>query len=157
MKMNMKLKYLLFLGVSLMMGCDSFKEVSGIEEVSTVSVNVQLDIEIENIISFKDLKVKFDNFEEDLHYATQIEDNQVKMENIIPGIYSITVSGVALDKEDSEYYISGSIVNKALYSTGENLNILVQGLKVSPLIFKEIYFAGSRPAKGGSVFPRSVL
>ena len=51
MKMNMKLKYLLFLGVSLMMGCDSFKEVSGIEEVSTVSVNVQLDIEIENIIS----------------------------------------------------------------------------------------------------------
>ncbi len=152
MKMNMKLKYLLFLGVSLMMGCDSFKEVSGIEEVSTVSVNVQLDIEIENIISFKDLKVKFDNFEEDLHYATQIEDNQVKMENIIPGIYSITVSGVALDKEDSEYYISGSIVNKALYSTGENLNILVQGLKVSPLIFKEIYFAGSRPAKGGVYF-----
>ena len=32
------------------------------------------------------------------------------------------------------------------------MNIEVQGLKVSPLIFKEIYYCGSRPEKGGVYF-----
>jgi hypothetical protein len=63
----------------------------------------------------------------------------VKVDGIIPGIYSVTVSGTAIDTENSEYYINGNSVNAALFHHGSALNIEVQGLKVSPLIFMEIY------------------
>ena len=76
----------------------------------------------------------------------------MKVDGIIPGIYSVTVSGTAIDTENSEYYINGNSVNAALFKHGSALNIEVQGLKVSPLIFKEIYYCGSRPEKGGVYF-----
>ena len=76
----------------------------------------------------------------------------MKVDGIIPGIYSVTVSGTAIDTENNEYYINGNSVNAALFKHGSALNIEVQGLKVSPLIFKEIYYCGSRPEKGGVYF-----
>ena len=81
----------------------------------------------------------------------------MKVDGIIPGIYSVTVSGTAIDTENNEYYINGNSVNAALFKHGSALNIEVQGLKVSPLIFKEIYYCGSRPEKRRSLFPRPVL
>ncbi len=81
----------------------------------------------------------------------------MKVDGIIPGIYSVTVSGTAIDTENNEYYINGNSVNAALFKHGSALNIEVQGLKVSPLIFKEIYYCGSRPEKGGVYFETSSM
>lgn len=143
------LTYISMLAITLLIGCDSFQEMSGVTEVEPISVNVDMEITVENVAALKDLKVKFDNYDEDVHYVKEVTDNSVTVDGIIPGIYSVTVSGTAIDTEDSEYYINGNSVNEALFKDGETLNIKVQGLKVSPLIFKEIYYCGSRPAAGG--------
>lgn len=81
----------------------------------------------------------------------------MKVDGIIPGIYSVTVSGTAIDTENNEYYINGNSVNAALFKHGSALNIEVQGLKVSPLIFKEIYYCGSRPEKEESISETSSM
>lgn len=144
--------YLSALASTLLTGCDSFKDISGAAEVAPITVSVDLDITVENIATLKDLTVKFDNYSEDLHYVKEVTGNKVDMDGIIPGIYSITASGMATDELNNEYYINGSSVNEALFTNGSKLNITVQGLKVSPLIFKEIYYCGSRPAAGGVYF-----
>lgn len=81
----------------------------------------------------------------------------MKVDGIIPGIYSVTVSGTAIDTENNEYYINGNSVNAALFKHGSALNIEVQGLKVSPLIFKEIYYCGSHPEKEESISETSSM
>ena len=150
--MKKYLIYLFTLASTLLIGCDSFRDMSGTAEVNPITVDVYLDITVENISTLKDLTVKFDNYDEDLHYVKEVTDNSVKVDGIIPGIYSVTVSGTAIDTENNEYYINGNSVNAALFKHGSALNIEVQGLKVSPLIFKEIYYCGSRPEKGGVYF-----
>ncbi len=137
--MKKYLIYLSILGTTLLTGCDSFREMSGVTEVEPISVNVDMEITVENVAALKDLRVKFDNYDEDVHYVEEVTNNSVTVDGIIPGIYSVTVSGTAIDTENSEYYINGNSVNEALFKDGGTLNIKVQGLKVSPLIFKEIY------------------
>lgn len=150
--MKRYLIYLSTLAITLLMGCDSFKEISDATEVESIGVNVDLEIAVENVAELKGLTIKFDNYDEDLHYVENVTGSSVTVDGIIPGIYSITVSGTAIDTENSEYYINGNSVNEALFKNGSTLNIKVQGLKVSPLVFKEIYYCGSRPKAGGVYF-----
>ena len=98
--MKKHLIYLFTLASILLTGCDSFKDISGVTEVGPITVNVDLDITIENIATLKDLTIKFDNYDEDLHYVKEVTDNSVKVDGIIPGIYSVTVSGTAIDTEN---------------------------------------------------------
>lgn len=97
--MKKYLIYLFTLASTLLIGCDSFRDMSGAAEVNPITVDVYLDITVENISTLKDLTVKFDNYDEDLHYVKEVTDNSVKVDGIIPGIYSVTVSGTAIDTE----------------------------------------------------------
>jgi hypothetical protein len=101
--MKKYLIYLFTLASTLLIGCDSFRDMSGTAEVNPITVDVYLDITVENISTLKDLTVKFDNYDEDLHYVKEVTDNSVKVDGIIPGIYSVTVSGTAIDTENNEY------------------------------------------------------
>ena len=150
--MKRKLIYLLALAVTPLVGCDTFSELSDAKEVAPIAVNVDLDIAVENLAAVKGLTVKLDNYDEDLHYTKEIGGESVSLDGILPGIYTVSVSGTALDIENNEYYVNGNIVNAALFENGIGLDIKVKGLKVSPLVFKEIYFCGSRPAAGGVYF-----
>lgn len=58
--------------------------MSGTAEVNPITVDVYLDITVENISTLKDLTVKFDNYDEDLHYVKEVTDNSVKVDGIIP-------------------------------------------------------------------------
>lgn len=147
-------KYLLILSAAfLLAGCDSFSEMSDTQEVAPVSIDVSLEIAVDNLASLKSLTVKLDNYDEDLHYTAQASGNEaVKVSGLLPGIYTVTASGTAFDTEGNEYYINGNAVNQPIFADGGQLDIRLLGLKVSPLIFKEIYYCGSRPEKGGVYF-----
>ncbi|MGN0282353.1 MAG: DUF4876 domain-containing protein [Prevotella sp.] len=125
--------------------CTSFSDASDAEKVEALQVSVTMTINVENLKSVKDLKVKLDDYTDDYHYIKEVsEAGTVNIDDVIPGIYTISVSGNAFDKDDVEYYINGNVVNKALYKGVTSVSVDVQGLKVSPLVFKEIYFAGSK-------------
>lgn len=138
-------KYLFILTTCLALtGCEAFNDLDGAQEIAPISVDVDLDFSIDNLAELKDLKLKFDNYDEDLHYEKSIEGNQIEMSGILPGIYTINVNGTALDNEGNEYFVNGSMVNKAIFEEGTSLKLDVKGLKISPLVFKEIYYACSR-------------
>lgn len=134
------------------MGCDSFSDIYDAEEIEPITINVELDISIENLATLQNLTLKMDNYEEAIHYEKEFSGNSVQMTNIIPGIYTVNITGTALDVAGNEYYVNGSEVNKALFENNQDLSLLIQGLKVSPLVFKEIYYAGCRTPLGAVYF-----
>ncbi len=138
--------------VPLLAACTSFDEASKAKDISALNVGVNLTVDVENLASVKDLKVKLDNYSDGYHYEKKVSDMKVEMSDIIPGIYTVSVSGTAYDQRGDEYYINGNSVNKALYRGVESVDITLQGLKVSPLVFKEIYYAGSKPPVGFAYF-----
>ncbi len=136
----------------LVSSCDSFRDVRGVDNVSPMSISVNIQLDVENLAEIKDLTLKFDNYEEDLHFSKECAIGKVEMDGVIPGIYTITVSGTVLNADGDEFYVNGNLVNKALFGNVNEVEVTAQGLKVSPLVFKEIYYAGSRPETGGVYF-----
>ena len=47
--MKKYLIYLSMLATTLLIGCDSFQEMSGVTEVEPISVNVDMEITVENV------------------------------------------------------------------------------------------------------------
>lgn len=138
--------------VLLLAGCDEWRSVSDSERVAPLEVKVNLDIQVDNIASASGLKVKLDDYEDGYHYVKEFDGETVSVADVVPGIYTVSVSGSALDGEGTEYYVAGNQVNIALMNGQTDITITVQGLKVSPLVFKELYFSGSRPPVGNSYF-----
>ena len=138
-------KYLLIISTCLTLSaCNSFNDFEGVKEIAPISVDVALDFKTEQVTEIKDLTVKFDNYDEDLHYEKPVSGHQVEMNDILPGIYTVNVSGTGIDADGNEYYLNGSVVNHAIFQEGSSLSLTIKGLKISPLVFKEIYYACSR-------------
>ena len=151
---NMKKIQYVLLGLItvLFASCDQFKEADEATKIEPLDVNVSLSIDVPGLASAEGLVVKIENTGDGLSYRKEFTGTEVSVSDVIPGIYTISVSGTALDTEGNEYYINGNEVNKALYAGVNSVKISMQGLKVSPLVFKEIYFCGSRPPVGFSYF-----
>ena len=138
-------KYLLIISTCLTLSaCNSFNDLEGVKEIAPISVDVALDFKTEQVTEIKDLTVKFDNYDEDLHYEKPVSGHQVEMNDILPGIYTVNVSGTGIDADGNEYYLNGSVVNHAIFQEDSSLSLTIKGLKISPLVFKEIYYACSR-------------
>ena len=99
----------------LVSSCDSFRDVRGVDNVSPMSISVNIQLDVENLAEIKDLTLKFDNYEEDLHFSKECAIGKVEMDGVIPGIYTITVSGTVLNADGDEFYVNGNLVNKALF------------------------------------------
>ena len=138
-------KYLLIISACLILSaCDSFNDLEGVKEIAPISVDVALDFNTDQVTEIKGLTIKFDNYDEDLHYEKAVSGHQVEMNDILPGIYTVNVSGTGIDADGNEYYLNGSVVNQAIFQEGSLLSLTIKGLKISPLVFKEIYYACSR-------------
>ena len=149
--MMKQLRYLpVLLLAALTTACSPFQDIEDTKEIAPISVTVDFRVSIDNLATLQDLTLKFDNYEEDLHYVRQVSGESVSVDDIVPGIYTVSVTGTALDTAGNEYYVNGSLVNKALYAGVQNLSLSVQGLKVSPLVFKEIYYSCIKTPKNAS-------
>ena len=138
-------KYLLIISACLILSaCNSFNDLEGVKEIAPISVDVALDFNTDQVTEIKGLTIKFDNYDEDLHYEKAVSGHQVEMNDILPGIYTVNVSGTGIDADGNEYYLNGSVVNQAIFQEGSSLSLTIKGLKISPLVFKEIYYACSR-------------
>src|SRR5690606_11447039 len=75
----------------------------------------------------------------------------VTVDNVIPGIYTVTVSGE--NNEDGfTYNYNGNAVNVDITKDATTVDVKVGGSKSGALLFKEVYYCGSRTPTGGSYF-----
>jgi hypothetical protein len=142
---NIKLYIGLAFTLLIMSACSSFEDAKDAKNVALMTVNLKANITLDGVSSLDGLKIKLDDYQDNLHYTSLMKGTEVNIDSIIPGIYSITVSGDITNRDGLEYYMNGGVVNNAIYPGKDTVSVSIGGLKISPLIFKEIYYAGSSP------------
>lgn len=140
----MKIKDIIYLlCFPLLAGCESFEDASNAEDVNEISVSIEVSSLVQGVESFDGFTVTF----EDVKYGT-VQSETISSENtdftVIPGIYKIDVSGEFTDSSHDTYMLNGNKVNYPLVTDGEVIEITVNGLRQANLLFKEIYYAGSK-------------
>lgn len=140
--------YLLALATLLVTGCTkAFDNISDAQDVERISVDFHLTMGVDDLKNSK-LKLHLKNNKEGINYTFPKEEGQyisggtVTAKDIIPGVYSINISGDGIDNEDVEYLMNGNLVNQPLLKNQEKFDVKVKGIMLAALIFKEIYYAG---------------
>lgn len=125
--------------------CEKFDNAADAGKIGNYTVKVTAPSEVGTITSTEGLKIVFENFAEGIRIERRLTGNASTIDGLLPGIYSINISGRVEDSAGEVFYLSGSKINYAIFKNGETIDIPVSGLKVSPLIFSELFYAGTGP------------
>lgn len=113
-------------------------------ETKVINVNVKVNetkIEAAGIPAPESYDVKLSNFSTGATVDLQTENGIATATGIIPGVYSVTVSGTQA-KDGFTYTIAGSESNVSLLNDNDEVTISVDAIKEAALVFKEIYYTG---------------
>ena len=140
--------YLLALTALVVSGCTkAYDNISDAKEIEKISVDFNLTMGVDDLKNSK-LKLHLKNNKEGINYTFPEEEGKyisgetVTAKDIIPGIYSINISGDGVDNANIEYLMNGNLVNEPLLKNNEKFDVKVRGIMLAALIFKEIYYAG---------------
>jgi len=114
------------------------------EGTKVISVNVKVDetkIEAAGVPSPESYDVKLSNFSTGATVELQTENGIATAEGIVPGVYSVTVSGTQA-KDGFTYTIAGANSNVSLLNDNDEVSVTVEAVKEAALVFKEIYYTG---------------
>lgn len=147
-------KYIaLALSVLALTGCEQFNEASEAIEVKGLDIPVNLVTTLGDDIKFgNEMTIKMDNYTEGLHYEQTFSGGKVTMTGIVPGIYTIIVTGRGESSDGEEFLVAGSAVNQPLIGNAPLDMKLIKGEVNGKLVFSEIYYCGSKPPTGFSYF-----
>ncbi len=135
----------------LLASCESFEDAADASDVKEICISIQVNSLVPGVESFDGFTVRF----EDVKYGT-VQSETISGENtaftVVPGIYKIDVGGEFTDSSHDTYMLNGNKVNYPLVTDGEVVRITVNGLRQANLLFKEIYYAGSKTALNTNYF-----
>lgn len=136
----------LLLGISLLglAACEKINTALDTPDITYMNVNIEAIPALPEIESTAGLKVVLQNYTEQYIIERTLSAGKTPIDSIIPGVYSILISGELKSGED-RYFLSGSRTNYMVVPGNENIEIRVDGATVGPLAFSEIYYAGSGP------------
>lgn len=129
----------------LLAGCKKIEEARDAETIGAYGVNITAPVDIPGVTSTAGLKIVFENFAEGFKLEKELTAGTTKIEGLIPGMYSINISGRVEAANGEVYYLNGAKINYPIIKNNSGIEIPVSGLKVSPLVFSEIFFAGTNP------------
>ena len=127
--------------------CESFKSASSTEVVEPLTVTIVAKTTIPGFDAAKGAKIELINVNENIRYEHPVEGLKTTITGVLPGMYSINLSGKMKDAEGKTSFPKGSQLNCPLFQDGTNVELEVVNGRLSPLIFKEIYYSGSGAPK----------
>ena len=142
----------LFAFAAMVASCNSFSELKDVQKVEPIAITIKTALNLGNAPAPSSLNVKLINYAENLEYNLKANaQGEVTVNNIIPGVYTITII-----KEETHdiytYYYTGNSVNKTLIENGQKVEITINVAKSGALIFKELFYGGSRTPADGTWF-----
>jgi len=152
MKNRYKILLIAVLAMFSAVSCQQFSDVSKIGEVESLSAVVSVTLNLGSAPIPDKLNVKMINYSERYEVNTTMNPNgTVTIPNIIPGIYTITVTSEK-SQDGFTYNYSGNVVNVDIVTNNKQITVNVGASKSGALVFKEVYYCGSRTPTGGSYF-----
>ena len=120
-----------------------FRSILGTKEITPISVTIRPEITVPGFDGTSGLKLILNNYTEGIRVEKELTSSTVEIGDLIPGMYSIVVSGKLKNKEGVWYYLNGSLVNHPVLNHRATIDLPISGQKISPLVFKEIFYAGT--------------
>ena len=132
--------------------CEQFKDISEIGDVESLSANISVTLKLGLAPTPDQLTVKMVNYAERYELTTTMDPNgSVTMNDVIPGVYTITITSEK-NQDGFTYNYSGNVVNTDIVTNNKQINVEVGASKSGALVFKEVYYCGSRTPKNSSYF-----
>lgn len=152
MKKTYKLLFFTVLAIFITSSCQQFEEASKIGEVESLSASLTVNLNLGSAPTPDILNVRFINYGERYEINSVMEPGgTVTISDIIPGIYTITVTSEKA-QDGFTYNYSGNLVNLDIVTNNKQITVNVGASKSGALVFKEVYYCGSRTPTGGSYF-----
>lgn len=126
-------------------GCKKINHATDAELVTLYTVSIKSPSLVQGITNTEGLNITFENFNEGFKLQRTLKEGVNTIEGLIPGIYSINITGRAENEQGETYFLSGSKINYAITTNREVIEVPVNGLKQSPLVFSEIFYCGTAP------------
>ncbi len=136
--------------------------VSEVSNIEPISVSIAAKIPGHDISFSTPPTVKLTNYSEGFEKtATANSDGTLTMDGLIPGIYSISVSGRLNAQEgltvfgsEEPYLIKGNLKDVRILpgQVAQPLGVELDGARAVNILFKEIYYCGSKTPAGGVYF-----
>ncbi|MDR2130824.1 MAG: DUF4876 domain-containing protein [Odoribacteraceae bacterium] len=123
--------------------CSAFDDAADAKRVQYISIRLKTGFVLPGLEDFSNLKITLTNHDEALVIERPFASD-LAIDGLIPGIYDILLSGRAENATGEAFLMSGSIEKRALLDDGEEIPLSADGVHVEPLIFKEIYYCGSK-------------
>ena len=164
MKNNIIIKKInIVLSVLFLYSCiDQMQDAGDAKKVTPVRGTVTIQVNTGFVTKAGDpgfptegLRAVFNNFSENFTKEGIVDERGiVSIDSLIPGIYSVNVSG-KVDYNGQDYYLNGAVSNVSIFEdiTEEDAiennkkvpSINIRPAKVGPLCFREIYYCGVTP------------
>jgi hypothetical protein len=135
---------LLIAAAVLLTACDKTDSVKEI----TVSLQIILPPGATHPESYR---VEFINYNDNAKVEKEAGASGQVTASILPGVYTVTVTGEVLAQGFSILY-TGSLVNENIVTDGASYIIEVDPVKSGTLVFKEIYYTGSKTPSNTNYF-----
>lgn len=111
--------------------------------VQPITVTIVAKTTIPNFDTASGVKVKLTNENEKVSYSAPMIGGKAHISGVLPGIYSINISGKTEGPDGQVSYPNGSLLNFPLLESKSEVELDVVNGRLSPLVFKEIYYCGS--------------
>ncbi|MDP3451854.1 MAG: DUF4876 domain-containing protein [Bacteroidales bacterium] len=152
MKNINKLLLVSVLVVFTAVSCQQFENVSKIGEIESLNAVIKANLDLGSAPAPGTLNVKLINYAERFEVNTIMgSDGNVTVKDLIPGIYTITVTSEK-SQDGFTYNYSGNVVNVDIVTENKQITVNVGASKSGALVLKEVYYCGSRTPTGGSYF-----
>lgn len=147
-------KIFLFMAIAFAaISCEQFDQVKDTGMVENISMGIEITLKKDDDIPAPDsYKVKLNNYAENIEVVKTVEAGDiVKIDDILPGIYTISVAGESNDGTFT-YNFNGNLSNIKVIEDNEVLPLEMQAAKSGNILLKEIYYCGSRTPSNGTYF-----
>ncbi|MEF9931471.1 MAG: DUF4876 domain-containing protein [Bacteroidales bacterium] len=151
MKNNI-LKYFLIILALGLFSCQQFKDITNVDKIQKISTTIKINAKAPSGIPHpQSYKIKLNNYTEGLEFIKETNTTECDISDIIPGIYSVTVSA-EVSHNGFTYNFNGNLVNINIFNSEKKLDVSIEATKSGNIVFKEIFYSGSKTPKGGSYF-----
>ena len=142
-------KIFMFIAAALAFAaCEQFDEIKDVQTIGNISFGVEISLQKDaNVPAPASYKVKLNNYAENIEIVKEISAGDViNVEDVIPGVYTVSISGEST-VNGFTYMFNGNLSNEVVVEDGVKFKLEMAAAKSGSIIFKEIYYSGSK--KGG--------
>ena len=141
----MKKIFMFMAAVMAFCACGQFEEIRDVQPVGNISFGVDITLAKDaNVPAPETYRVKLNNYAENIEMVKEIPaGNSILVEDVLPGIYTVSVSCDS-SANGFTYIFNGNLSNVNVVEDGKRMKLEMAAAKSGNIIFKEIYYCGSK-------------